>query len=366
MQSWYLEGYFTGDGFIHRQPVQDFPFFLGREEHLSLSIFANSISRRHALIESDGCSLIITDMGSKNGTFVNHNRIASPTLLQHGDIVHLGDVEMRLMQANQSQDEDPGQSTVMITPDLTNKFPYGAKELVQIIEDQLITTAFQSIVYSRGGDKFGYEILGRGTSDLLPKSPVSLFGVAESVGLEVQLSELMRDKGVEIANSLGLVGQLFVNTHPAELQSPDRLLASVVNLHKRFPQANIMLEIHEQAITDLVAIKYIKDELNKLSIQIAYDDFGVGQSRLLELVEAAPEVLKFDMMLTRDIDTAEPAKLELVQQLHQLARKLNIHTLAECVSRNEEYEICKTIGFDFYQGYLFDEPKYPAEFAVKS
>lgn len=363
MQSWYVEGYFTGDGFIHRQPIKDTPFVMGREENLPLSIFAGAISRRHAQIEVDGVCMTIMDLGSKNGTYVNHQRIEGPTAVRHGDIIHLGDVEMRLMEDNHVDEESQRDSTIIMTPDdLSNKFPYGAKELEQILDIGAITTAFQAIVNYDNSAVYGYEVLGRGTSDLLPKDPGTLFGVAESVGLEVRLSELMRNTGVELAVGLGLKGPLFINTHPNELRDVDCLMGSIRQLRKRFPNVSILLEIHEQAITDINEIKSIKADLKAMDILIGYDDFGVGQSRLLELVEATPDVLKFDILLTQNIHLAEPAKLELVQQLHTLARKLNINTLAECVSQKEEFDVCSTIGFDLYQGYLFEEPKYPKEF----
>lgn len=362
MLSWYLEGFFSGDGLIHRQPIQESPFIMGREGDLGLTVVTNAISRRHAQICLRGAAIVIEDLGSKNGTYVNHQLIAEPTPLAHGDIIHLGDVEMRLMLSNKARDEQQGESTVLVTPDLSNKFPFGAKELAEIIDSGEITAAFQSIVYHDNRGAYGYEILGRGTSELLAKSPGVLFAVAESVGLEVKLSELMRNKGVELGAQIGLKGPLFINTHPNELRDPDQLLSSIQALRQRFPTAEVLLEIHEQAITDIDAIKAIKTALKKMDILIAYDDFGVGQSRLLELVEATPDILKFDMMLTQDIHLAEPAKLELVKQLHALAARLKIKTLAECVSKQEEYQVCQTIGFDYYQGYLFDEPKYAAEF----
>jgi EAL domain-containing protein (putative c-di-GMP-specific phosphodiesterase class I) len=361
MLPWYLEGYFSDDGFIHRQPIQESPFIMGREEDLGLTVFANAISRRHAQIRVDGSVIVIEDLGSKNGTYVNHKLIGGATPLAHGDIIHLGDVEMRLMLSNKSRDEEQCESTVMVTPDLSNKFPFGAKELSEIIDGGHITTAFQPIVFKQNRGNYGYEILGRGTSELLPKSPGALFSVAESVGLDIKLSELMRNKGIELAAKIGLKGPLFVNTHPSELRDPDLLMASIEAMRRRFPTTDVLLEIHEQAISDVQAIKSIKQELKKMDILIAYDDFGVGQSRLLELVEATPDVLKFDMMLTQDIHLAEPAKLELVQQLHDLAKRLNIQTLAECVSKQEEHDVCEGIGFDLYQGYLFGEPKYEGD-----
>ncbi|MEH6549272.1 MAG: EAL domain-containing protein [Pseudomonadales bacterium] len=113
--------------------------------------------------------------------------------------------------------------------------------------------------------------------------------------------------------------------------------------------------------TDLKDMRIIKDELNKMSIMLAYDDFGVGQSRLLELVEATPDFLKFDLLMIQDINLAGPDKFDLVRQLHDMAKRLNIATIAECVSQQEEYDICRSIGFDHYQGFLFSVPKSPDE-----
>ena len=362
MSSWYLEGYFSGDGHIHRQPLKETPFIMGRDEAASLTISAGAISRRHAQISFNAATISIEDMGSKNGTYVNHKLIDTVTVLQHGDIIHLGDVEMRLMQTNKMQDESKSESTIIVTPDLSNKFPYGAKELEQILETRQLTSAFQPIVYHDNSGTYGYEILGRGLSDLLPRSPGALFQVAESVGLEVRLSEMMRNIGVEIANDLKLQGPLFINTHPSELVNLDQLIGSIQGLRGRFPNTHIMLEIHEQAISDVNAIKLLKAEMEKLAIKIVYDDFGVGQSRLLELVEATPQIIKFDMVLIDNIHLADPAKIDLVKQLHQLARNLNIQTLAECLSKPEDYEVCKSIGFDYYQGFYFGKPLFPSEF----
>jgi S1-C subfamily serine protease len=50
------------------------------------------VSRRHATLEprSDG-TVLVTDLGSTNGTFVNGQRISGPVLLRGGDSVRFGD-----------------------------------------------------------------------------------------------------------------------------------------------------------------------------------------------------------------------------------------------------------------------------------
>jgi pSer/pThr/pTyr-binding forkhead associated (FHA) protein len=44
----------------------------------------------------DTTRLVVEDLGSTNGTFVNEHRIVSPTVLQAGDSVRVGNTELRV------------------------------------------------------------------------------------------------------------------------------------------------------------------------------------------------------------------------------------------------------------------------------
>jgi FHA domain-containing protein len=63
---------------------------LGRERGLPGTIDDASVSRRHARLEWDGEKAFLTDLESKNGTFVNGVRISSRTVLPDGAEVRLG------------------------------------------------------------------------------------------------------------------------------------------------------------------------------------------------------------------------------------------------------------------------------------
>lgn len=53
-------------------------------------------SSRHAKLEPGGDGVWIEDLGSTNGTFVNGERIAARTLVRPGDVVRIGQTELRL------------------------------------------------------------------------------------------------------------------------------------------------------------------------------------------------------------------------------------------------------------------------------
>jgi DNA-binding winged helix-turn-helix (wHTH) protein len=63
---------------------------LGREAGLAVRIDQPGVSRRHACIRVDGGRAILTDLGSKNGTFVGNEPVSSPRVLHDGDEVRLG------------------------------------------------------------------------------------------------------------------------------------------------------------------------------------------------------------------------------------------------------------------------------------
>ena len=63
---------------------------LGREPDLPGTIDDASVSRRHARLRWDDAGVFLTDLGSKNGTFVKGVRVSEPVALEDGDEIRLG------------------------------------------------------------------------------------------------------------------------------------------------------------------------------------------------------------------------------------------------------------------------------------
>ena len=66
---------------------------IGRDEHCTFAINDQSVSRTHAVVERKWGGLAITDLDSKNGTFVNGERIREKRLAD-GDQVVVGTVKL--------------------------------------------------------------------------------------------------------------------------------------------------------------------------------------------------------------------------------------------------------------------------------
>ena len=70
--------------------IKDDSFVIGREVAANLCIADASVSRRHSLIEKQGDNLVISDLESLNGTFVNDVPVRT-RVLEHGDRVRIGE-----------------------------------------------------------------------------------------------------------------------------------------------------------------------------------------------------------------------------------------------------------------------------------
>ncbi|MBM2618525.1 FHA domain-containing protein [Actinoplanes sp. LDG1-06] len=68
---------------------------VGRDNPLGL-VTDGTVSRRHVLVSRHGDQVALRDLGSTNGTWVNHDRLRGETRPLHpGDTVRLGDVRLR-------------------------------------------------------------------------------------------------------------------------------------------------------------------------------------------------------------------------------------------------------------------------------
>lgn len=77
--------------------VPDGTTLIGREATLGLSLpDPSTLSRRHAELVRQGDHLLVRDLGSTNGTYVNGRKIDSDTPLSVGDAVQFGAVRFRV------------------------------------------------------------------------------------------------------------------------------------------------------------------------------------------------------------------------------------------------------------------------------
>ena len=134
------------------------------------------------------------------------------------------------------------------------------------------------------------------------------------------------------------------------------MVPAVVELRRGTPHLRLTLEVHEGALADLECVDRLCMQLRRAGVGIAYDDFGAGQARLLELAEVPPTYLKFDMSFVRGIDKAPQTRQRLLSSLVGVARDLLVYTVAEGVETAAEADVCMRVGFTHAQGFFYGRP----------
>ena len=218
---------------------------------------------------------------------------------------------------------------------------------------------FQPVVELRNGTVIGTEALAR-FAQLPQRAPDPWFGEAAEVGLGVEL-ELTAIRAALVAlEHLPSDTYLSLNASPATVASDDLLAALAAT-----PGDRLVIEVTEHApVADYDALTAKLDPLRARGIRLAVDDAGAGFASLRHILRLAPDIIKLDITLTRDID-ADPVKRALASSLVTFAREIDASITAEGVETEGELGALRALGIDSAQGYYLARPG-PLPLAVRS
>lgn len=347
MITWTLTEYGSGDSQRRTIKIPGSCATVGRSDAADLCIAMSSISKLHAKLWVEQEQLHVEDLGSTNGTHHNGVPIHAATLAE-GDLLQFANAVFRVGRSVESLNDGTLQEGLI---------PW-AKSLItfeRLMSQRAVIPHFQPIITMDRQSVPGYEVLARTNLPEL-KSPAAMFEVAERLGQQASLSELMRVEAARVLMEFDkTTAQVFVNTHPAEIGT-SRLLDSLTELANEFPQLQFTVEVHEGAVTEVEQLRSLRNSIVDLGMELSYDDFGAGQGRLLELVEVPPHVLKFDMQLIRNIESASKNRQDLLRSLVRIAQESGSRTLAEGVETEAEHETLVQLGFELGQGFLYGRP----------
>ena len=171
-----------------------------------------------------------------------------------------------------------------------------------------------------------YEVLGRSSLFGLTE-PAAMFRAAAQLNMVAELSRLFQRKGIEAGQRL-MRPHLFLNTHPIQLKEDGVLEMTLEELRDQYPNQMLTLEINEESVVDISRMKRLRHTLTDLNITMAYDAFGAGQARFVELVDAHPDYVKFDMRFTHGFASMSEEKRGVLTSLIDMTRDLAILTVA--------------------------------------
>lgn len=225
-----------------------------------------------------------------------------------------------------------------------------------LIEKNLFFYHFQPIVSAKTGEIYAYEALMR-TSGEINMSPGEILQIATDYKrlYDIEYATLNNVLGFVDKNAEKFEGKrIFINTIPGHFlnqEDYDSISTKYAHILK-----NCVIEITEQGeISD--------DELNRVKnfggdnsgCQLAIDDYGAGNSNIVNLLRYKPNVIKIDRFLISQIQN-DINKQMFVKNVIDFAQMNGIMTIAEGVETCDELSAVISYGVDLIQGYYTARP----------
>lgn len=187
--------------------------------------------------------------------------------------------------------------------------------------------------------------------------PEGLIERIESCGLMVTVGRWALEESCRLLaawQERGMAMPLSVNLSALQLMHPT-MVSDMLELLARYriQPGTLILEVTEsRRIDDPHAAVAILRPLRNAGVRIALDDFGMGYAGLRQLqhMKSLPvDVLKIDKMFVDGL----PEDNSMITAIIQLARSLNLQTIAEGVENEAQRDWLAQAGVDIAQGYLF-------------
>lgn len=253
-----------------------FPCTIGRGHDCEPRLNLHRISRRHLRLDLDGDRVLIEDLGSTNGTFVNEERINGQSTLMPGDRLHiadyaflvenLGEIDLRTSQRAGRPDTLAGQTIAGFTEDPTG-FPVQAPHFYELLNDSLLAPiATEASVENGPGDAL--LVIGRSTHPALDAGHDRLARMARQLGEEARYHGTLRELAAEEAERAGLDSRLIILPVDAlEVEDAAVLLHELGELARRFRRLELGCRVDPSEL-DATTLSQLRRNLDELGMML--------------------------------------------------------------------------------------------------
>ncbi|WP_170272126.1 GGDEF domain-containing phosphodiesterase [Clostridium tarantellae] len=215
----------------------------------------------------------------------------------------------------------------------------------------------------------GYEVLCRWNhekiGEIFPKEFLSFFKANNRMyELDIFIFEeaLKFQKKLE---SMKFYQRCSINVSIVTLKN-NNFINDISKLIKKYEvdASKITIElIEELALEEKDTIKNLLKNIKDNGMNISIDDFGTGYSSLSRLYLVPFDELKIPREFLMNSLT-DGKQLKILKTISNLAKVLNLSTVVEGVETLEQYELIKTLGFNYSQGFFHSKPLKKNEYLI--
>lgn len=240
-----------------------------------------------------------------------------------------------------------------------------SKSLIRTVEAEA-RFAYQPIVDPYTGALYGVEALLRGHDKMGFGAIHEVFDAAFGLECLHHVELMVRERAMRSFLELGLPPQthLFLNIDNRVVASDDYKPGSTLAVAEKvgFKPGSLCIEVSERHSLTAGGQSAISlaQQYRRQSFRVAIDDFGTGYAGLKLLYEQYPDYVKIDRFFIAGVSEDRTKQLFL-SQIANLCQTLGIAVIAEGVETEDEFRICKEMGYNLIQGYYVQRPTEQAD-----
>ena len=245
---------------------------------------------------------------------------------------------------------------------------YDDMQLVAEIQQALDADEFRLFVQPierLDGDKSSprFEVLLRmADSDGVRVPSKALFSAAERYRLMPQIDRWVVSAALGALADVTTIAEgravSFAINLSGQSLGDDEILAFIEDEIRQsgVPASCLCFEVTESAaVSNLAKAQQFLDRLHTLGCSLALDDFGAGLSSFAYLKNFSVDMLKIDGSFIRDI-TDNRISESMVAAITQVAKVMELETVAEYVECDETRKLIGELGVDYAQGHAVGRP----------
>ena len=220
----------------------------------------------------------------------------------------------------------------------------------RILTGDGFSIVLQPIISLSNGHVVAVEALSR--FDVWPqRAPNYWFAEADSVGLGSALELFAIQRALSLLPDIPEPLCLGINAGPATIGSPE-----LIALLSASTPSRVIVELTEHVgIEDYPGLRRAANTVRRIGSRVALDDTGTGFASLSLLLEVAPELIKLDRAMTRDIDS-DPVRRALARALVTFGNEVGAEVIAEGIETAAELAVLIDLGIAYGQGFHLARP----------
>jgi len=231
------------------------------------------------------------------------------------------------------------------------------KVIRKAIDDINIISYFQPIINNETMEIEKYESLVRLVDDNgKVLSPYFFLDVAKKARYYSHITSIVLDNSFSALSKTDKDISINLSALDIEKHSTREKIFILLEKYSKDVHRVVFELLEDEDVKDFELIKSFIEDVKKMGVQIAIDDFGAGYSNFERLLDYQPDILKIDGSLVKNIETDIYSK-SVVETIVVFAKKQTIKVVAEYIENENIFNILKDIGVDYSQGYYFGKPE---------